>query len=702
MKPAAPSRLGPLLVLLTVVFLTTIGNPAAGLAAVTLDGERLRWDGLSFNGNFTCDITQNVITYQLADGDASGPFGGLFREEGRISIGTGGRWTGRFTVSDADTGAILVKGDTSGTSTATCDSFNFGESVSGDAFATLNYTVTIFNSTGGILAIVSGKARARLHFTRRGDNVTGSQFFESLGGVNGFTLSGQVLDDTVQPLVPVPGAVVQVCQLPSGPCSLRTADGTGAFSFIGLVDPTTCPPSSGCDEFEIRTDPPAGVRLLSRVDAVTLTGTAVRDQFLHAPVAPPTGTTITSRGTNPDGLPIVYWRDPLILTTTGCSGATQASYSIEVDPTLFVFDVMTEGPAGTYTASIAPLDPTKGYGSVAIDLTCPGHPAPTEIRFDIYVDPSGAVRTTTGQPVPGATVTLFRAETPGGLFTAVPEGSVTMSIENRDNPDAADTRGLFGWDVIAGTYQVRAEKKGCVSPTDPTQTFVLSPVLAVPPAIADLDLRLSCENPDTKPPATRATPLPAPNANGWNNGDVTVGLTATDDPGGSGVKEIRFSLTGAQGGSGVVTGSTASVTISAEGSTTLTYFAIDKAGNQEAAKTLVVRIDKTPPTLTCGVSPGQLWPPDHKLVPVTASVTQTDTLSGPAGFVLVSITSNEGDPATDFRGFAVGTPSLSGQLLAERLGDGIGRVYTLVYGGQDLAGNSATCSTTVVVPHDQR
>jgi hypothetical protein len=51
----------------------------------------------------------------------------------------------------------------------------------------------------------------------------------------------------------------------------------------------------------------------------------------------------------------------------------------------------------------------------------------------------------------------------------------------------------------------------------------------------------------------------------------------------------------------------------------------------------------------------------------------TDTLSGPAGFTLVSVTSNEpdnglgdGDQPNDIQGFALGTPSTSGLLRAER------------------------------------
>jgi hypothetical protein len=67
-------------------------------------------------------------------------------------------------------------------------------------------------------------------------------------------------------------------------------------------------------------------------------------------------------------------------------------------------------------------------------------------------------------------------------------------------------------------------------------------------------------------------------------------LNATDDAAGSGVREVHYALQGAQTGSGVIPGASAPVTISAQGTTTLSYFAVDNEGNQEATKTLTVRI----------------------------------------------------------------------------------------------------------------
>lgn len=205
--------------------------------------------------------------------------------------------------------------------------------------------------------------------------------------------------------------------------------------------------------------------------------------------------------------------------------------------------------------------------------------------------------------------------------------------------------------------------------------------------------------PDTTPPTTVAAPSPLPNANGWNNTDVTVTLSATDDPGGSGVREIHFSESGAQGGGGVVPGTSTPLTISAEGTTTLTFLAVDNAGNQEAPKTLTVRIDKTPPVIAGLPAAGcTIWPPNHALVTV-GTVTATDVLSGLAsGSPTVTASSNE-SPLTPADIAISGTTV---QLRAERSGAGQGRVYVLTASAADVAGNVATASATCTVPHDQR
>ncbi|HEY0697422.1 MAG TPA: hypothetical protein VGD43_06390 [Micromonospora sp.] len=114
--------------------------------------------------------------------------------------------------------------------------------------------------------------------------------------------------------------------------------------------------------------------------------------------------------------------------------------------------------------------------------------------------------------------------------------------------------------------------------------------------------------------------------------------------------------------------------------------------------------------LDCAVDRPVLWPPSHELVDVTVAVDLPEGVLGPNAFALTGITG--GDPAdgpaagtpglADVDGFVTGTPDLSGQLRAERAGDGGDRVYTLTYAGHDEIGRPVGCSVTVTVPHDQR
>jgi Tol biopolymer transport system component len=105
--------------------------------------------------------------------------------------------------------------------------------------------------------------------------------------------------------------------------------------------------------------------------------------------------------------------------------------------------------------------------------------------------------------------------------------------------------------------------------------------------------------PDTAKPTTTATSSPQPNDNGWNDGEVKVTLSATDNDGGSGVDKITYSASGAQTIAQTdASGGSVEVTLDQEGTTTLTYYATDKAGNVEVQKTLEVKIDKTAPQVS--------------------------------------------------------------------------------------------------------
>jgi Bacterial Ig-like domain len=118
------------------------------------------------------------------------------------------------------------------------------------------------------------------------------------------------------------------------------------------------------------------------------------------------------------------------------------------------------------------------------------------------------------------------------------------------------------------------------------------------------DVKISTLAPDTTKPSTSATRSVEPNAAGWNKENVTVKLNATDNQGGWGVDKITYSASGAQTIAPTdASGNSVDVKLDQEGTTTMTYYATDKAGNVEDQKTLTVKIDKRAPTVNQETNP---------------------------------------------------------------------------------------------------
>ncbi len=115
-------------------------------------------------------------------------------------------------------------------------------------------------------------------------------------------------------------------------------------------------------------------------------------------------------------------------------------------------------------------------------------------------------------------------------------------------------------------------------------------------------------------------------------------------------------------------------------------------------------IDSVPPTLSVTLSPNTLWPPNRRMVEVSANIVVSDNNDPNPKVKLVSIVCNDCDePAADIRSADIGTDDRAFLLKADRLGKRKdGRVYTVTYSATDAAGNVATSQATVTVPHDQR
>ena len=134
-----------------------------------------------------------------------------------------------------------------------------------------------------------------------------------------------------------------------------------------------------------------------------------------------------------------------------------------------------------------------------------------------------------------------------------------------------------------------------------------------------------------------------------------------------------------------------------KGNTLVTLIVSDDKGASSQCTGTVSVVDKTPPTITsASVTPSTLWPPNHKMVDVTANYNATDNC-GPRTCQISSVTCNEPISSSDYA--IVDGHHL--KLSADRLGSGNGRIYTITITCTDASGNSSGRAVAVTVPHDQ-
>lgn len=145
------------------------------------------------------------------------------------------------------------------------------------------------------------------------------------------------------------------------------------------------------------------------------------------------------------------------------------------------------------------------------------------------------------------------------------------------------------------------------------------------------------------------------------------------------------------------------VTAVAEGIATL----VARNGGFQDSVTVTVREalgDVTPPEIeSLTADPAVLWPPNRKMVGVTVAVVATDDSGEEPACEITAVASDEpvtGPGDTTAPDWQVTGP-LAADLRAERLGTGDGRTYTIDVTCFDAAGNEATATVEVLVPHDQ-
>lgn len=231
------------------------------------------------------------------------------------------------------------------------------------------------------------------------------------------------------------------------------------------------------------------------------------------------------------------------------------------------------------------------------------------------------------------------------LLTNDPRPAFTLQYRDRNaGIDRNSFRAALNGKEIASRFQVGDQEATYTSDPlpDDTYTFVTS--------IADFaenrtETKVTFQI-DATPPETHLLPSDPPGGSGWRPASR---LEASDAAGGSGPAELHYQI--GSNPEGVVRPDpdllfserrTLSIPIEGEGTLRLLYYAVDRAGNQEAAQQRTVRIDRTPPQIKANLSP----PPNEfgwHQTDVTVGFEGTDALSGLASITPPVTLTGEGE-----------------------------------------------------------
>jgi hypothetical protein len=236
--------------------------------------------------------------------------------------------------------------------------------------------------------------------------------------------------------------------------------------------------------------------------------------------------------------------------------------------------------------------------------------------------------------------------------------------------------GATAWDEELGDLTAQVQVTGSVD-AHAVGTYVLT--YSVSNAFLTTTLTRTVEVVDTTPPAL--TLLGGPTVT-VEKGSPFV------DPGATAIDTCAGDLTAEIGVSGTVDTCTV-------GNQALTYTVTDGFNTSTVTRVVKVR-DTRPPAITgAAASPSLLWPPDHRLVPVTVTVQVEDACGGAVRCRIVSVSSDE--PFSLLPDWII-TGDLTLKLRAERWPFGNGRTYTIRVQCRDASGNASTTFVKVTVP----
>jgi len=146
------------------------------------------------------------------------------------------------------------------------------------------------------------------------------------------------------------------------------------------------------------------------------------------------------------------------------------------------------------------------------------------------------------------------------------------------------------------------------------------------------------------------------------------------------------------------------------GDTEVTLTVTDDKGESSTCTATVTVIDDTAPEISIANSQLGMWPPNHKYKTFRVNnfgVSVTDNCGCCVEAKITGVSSSEPDDAkgggdgNTKNDIVIASDGKSVKLRAERMGGGDGRVYTITLSATDAAGNTATATCEVIVPHDR-
>jgi PKD domain len=293
------------------------------------------------------------------------------------------------------------------------------------------------------------------------------------------------------------------------------------------------------------------------------------------------------------------------------------------------------------------------------------------INPSMTVDAAGGVNLVWLDNTPGkANVFFARSVDSGATFTSPPQNVSNDSGASSDVQVVADSKGNL--DLVWADNAFGANQIFFSQFTNPQVTKNRPPV-----ANAGADQIVECT--------------------GRGCASVTLNGSGSSDPDGDTLSYVWTDQ------ANNVVGTTAMVQLTVTlGAHSFNLTVTDPGGLSSTASTHVTVQDTVPPTLSVSLSPNYLWPPNHKLVQITATIAASDVCDANPKVQLVSITSSERDDSNDIQAVeggpvAFGTDVRSFLLRAERNDSSNPRVYSVTYRVTDASGNATQASTQVQV-----